>query len=262
MARQFWITCVEDGQPSSFQLYIPSLDVPAADLSACVRDRLGLLPGVPFFVTQEPEAGQPPSDAALPLSPLLPDGSRLRVVLPVGRRVPGEFPQRPAAEAPAQAPVVPPPAPVEAAQRSESRCCSLVSEPIDTKQLSLDLANERTLLAWVRTGLAAIRTVFSFATLSGLTKGELVVDVFVILVLSCSGLATLLIGWTRFTAVRKGAPGARRVAIGPLYTAFVLVAAICLLGSLWRQPKRLQLQEAVHGQFSWTGEGAWNLVFG
>ena len=32
---------------------------------------------------------------------------------------------RPAAEAPAQAPVVPPPAPVEAAQRSESRCCAL-----------------------------------------------------------------------------------------------------------------------------------------
>ncbi|OLP83053.1 hypothetical protein AK812_SmicGene36237 [Symbiodinium microadriaticum] len=139
---------------------------------------------------------------------------------------------------------------------------SFVSEPIDTKQLSIDLANERTLLAWVRTGLAAIRTVFSFATLSGLTKGELVVDVFVTLVLSCSGLATLLIGWTRFIAVRKGAPGSRRVAIGPLYTAFVLVAAICLLGSLWRQPKRLQLQEAVHGQFSWAAEGAWNLVFG
>ncbi|CAE7229063.1 unnamed protein product, partial [Symbiodinium sp. KB8] len=187
------------------------------------------------------------------------DGSRLRVVLPVGRNVPGEFSQRSAAEAPAQPVPVPVPAPV--AQRSES-CCSFVSEPIDTKQLSIDLANERTLLAWVRTGLAAIRTVFSFATLSGLTKGELVVDVFVTLVLSCSGLATLLIGWTRFIAVRKGAPGSRRVAIGPLYTAFVLVAAICLLGSLWRQPKRLQLQEAVHGQFSWAAEGAWNLVFG
>ena len=27
-------------------------------------------------------------------------------------------------------------------------------------------------------------------------------------------------------------------------------------------PQYLFCEEAVHGQFSWTGEGAWNLVFG
>ena len=32
-----------------------------------------------------------------------------------------------------------------------------VAEPGDPKQISTDLANERTLLAWLRTGLAAIR---------------------------------------------------------------------------------------------------------
>ncbi|CAE7179895.1 unnamed protein product [Symbiodinium pilosum] len=258
MARQFFFTCMEDGhaQPSSFQLRVPSPDVPAADLSACVRDRLGLLPGVPFFVTEEPEVGRPPSDIAVPLCSLLPDGSRLRVVLPNGRRSPMETLERPqplpvTGEMPGEATL---------AEASEGRCCRLVSEPVDSKQLSIDLANERTLLAWVRTGLAAIRTVFSFATLSGLTKGELVVDVFVTLVLSCSGLATLLVGWTRFAAVRKGAPGTRRVAIGPLYTAFVLVAAICLLGSLVRQPKRFQLQDP--SPLHLAAETAWTLALG
>ncbi|CAL1158855.1 unnamed protein product [Cladocopium goreaui] len=164
------------------------------------------------------------------------DASHLRLVLPLGRsreERPPAFPRE------ADRPEPP------SAQRQRERPAVLLdpSEPpgdaaADPKALATDLANERTLLAWLRTGLAAIRTVFSFATLSGLTAGELAVDVGVTLVLSFSGLATLLLGWKRFLAVRNGCPG-RRIAIGPLYSAFLVVAAICLLGSLWRQPKRL-----------------------
>lgn len=39
-------------------------------------------------------------------------------------------------------------------------------------RLSTELANERTLLAWVRTCLAAIRTVFTYLVLHALTKSE------------------------------------------------------------------------------------------
>eukprot|EP00928_Gymnodinium_smaydae_P036729 TRINITY_DN25628_c0_g1_i1.p1 TRINITY_DN25628_c0_g1~~TRINITY_DN25628_c0_g1_i1.p1 ORF type:complete len:313 (-),score=43.42 TRINITY_DN25628_c0_g1_i1:82-963(-) len=38
------------------------------------------------------------------------------------------------------------------------------------QRLSTDLANERTLLAWIRTNMAAIRTVFSFYAMTGVSK--------------------------------------------------------------------------------------------
>ncbi|CAJ1384196.1 unnamed protein product [Effrenium voratum] len=181
MAKTFWISWEDEGSESSFQLSVlPELS--AADLSCCVRDRLGLVPSVPFYLTEESRKTGP----ALPLSPALPDGSRLRLVLPMGKSpfpAPGVAPAAPAS-AGGTAPA--------AAAADTQNCC--VAEPGDPKQISTDLANERTLLAWLRTGLAAIRTVFSFATLSGLTKGELLLDVVVTLILSFSGLATLTVG--------------------------------------------------------------------
>ncbi|CAJ1361085.1 unnamed protein product, partial [Effrenium voratum] len=84
----------DEGSESSFQLSVlPELS--AADLSCCVRDRLGLVPSVPFYLTEESRKTGP----ALPLSPALPDGSRLRLVLPMGKSpfpAPGVAPAAPA----------------------------------------------------------------------------------------------------------------------------------------------------------------------
>eukprot|EP00435_Cladocopium_sp_Y103_P015276 s4186_g3.t1 len=233
--KTFYISWEENGSLNSFELSVPSA-APASDLSCCVRDRLGLKATDPFYTTWE----KGDHIAAVPLSASLPDASHLRLVLPLGRPSASEREERPAfreADPAGDRPT---------ARLPQRECPTALLDPseppgdaaADPKALATDLANERTLLAWLRTGLAAIRTVFSFATLSGLTAGELAVDVGVTLVLSFSGLATLLLGWKRFLAVRNGCPG-RRIAIGPLYSAFLVVAAICLLGSLWRQPKRL-----------------------
>ncbi|CAK0861200.1 unnamed protein product, partial [Prorocentrum cordatum] len=135
-------------------------------------------------------------------------------------------------------------------QTPSAGCCSLLesSEIPPAQAISVDLANERTLLAWCRTGLAVIRTVFSFATLQGLTKGALAVDVLVTVVLAFASLAMLLVGWQRFGAVRKGQmgdPGVRRVSVLPVFSMLVTVAAISFFVSMVRQPLRFvrDLQE-------------------
>ncbi|CAK9052609.1 unnamed protein product [Durusdinium trenchii] len=230
--KSFIISWEEDSSLKSFPLSVPP-EASAVDLSWCLRDRLGLEATVPLYVTWE----KGDHLAALPLSASLPDGSELRLVLPQGKEPRS---RRALERAEPSLPVA-----QDTPSGSSMPSAGLLgpSEPpgdasADPKALATDLANERTLLAWLRTGLAAIRTIFSFATLSGLTAGELAVDVGVTLTLAASGLATLLIGWKRFLAVRSGHPG-RRIAIGPLYSVFLVVAAICLIGSLWRQPKRL-----------------------
>eukprot|EP00434_Breviolum_minutum_P045600 symbB.v1.2.040921.t1/scaffold7504.1/size10863/1 len=188
--KTFHISWEEDSTLSRFEMSVPS-GAAAADLSCCVRDRLGLKVTDPFYVTWEKGDG------------LAADNSELRLVLPLGRSC-----ERPADSSrgtfDTAMPMVRPPQVLQQALLDPSDPPGDAAS--DPKALATDLANERTLLAWLRTGLAAIRTVFSFATLSGLTAGELAVDVGVTLVLSFSGLATLLLGWKRFLAVRSGCP--------------------------------------------------------
>lgn len=230
---------------SSFRLAVPSADVPAADLLACVRDRLGLTSGRAFFFVAETGEGGVPGDDVVPLTAKLPDGTRLRLVFSETVATCSASASSSAAAAisgPSSAfASVPQRQQDEAGSYSCCRAAFLEAEDLpDGKSINTDLANERTLLAWVRTGLAVIRTIFSFATLNGLTSSLLVLDVGVTIALACSGLLSLIVGWQRFSTVRReGVLRARRISIAPLYAVFTLIGAVCAVVALARQPRRL-----------------------
>lgn len=251
--------CTDAAGTNWFDLAVPSQDMPAADLVSCVRDRLGLVASDPLYFTRMPARGSDPDEAAVPLSPLLPDGTRLRLVRPpvasggaAAERDGDDSERTDLSASHGDAHGLrggDPPSQAGRAPRGAGCCSFLESREIPPSQaLNVDLANERTLLAWCRTGLAVIRTVFSFATLQGLTKGALAVDVLVTIVLAFASVVMLLVGWQRFGAVRKdqmGDPSARRVSVLPVFSMLVAVAAICFSVSMMRQPLRFvrNLQE-------------------
>mmetsp|Transcript_90751 Transcript_90751/g.256253 ORF Transcript_90751/g.256253 Transcript_90751/m.256253 type:complete len:252 (-) Transcript_90751:28-783(-) len=230
-----------DGDRFSFPLVVPSPDVPSSDLVSCVRDRLGLKSGRPLYFAYESPLGDLPNDAAVPLSAALPDGCTLRVVLP--------------AEVSSHASVLEQDVvhPDAHASRGRLSCCLEDSDLPKPAEIATDLANERTLLAWLRTALAVIRTVFSYATLDGMTRGFLVADVVITMVLSCSALGALLVGWQRFKVVRtSGALQSRRISVRPIYAVFVAVAGISCVAVFIRSPRRFLTPDlsdllAIHG---------------
>ncbi|CAE8649333.1 unnamed protein product, partial [Polarella glacialis] len=229
--------------------------------------------------------GAPPGESAVPLCAALPDGTQLRLVrLAPGPRSTGvcasESSQGPAAgraeggqerseqqqqqrtttagtgsqgllqERSEQQ--------QQQQQQEAQRSCSRFLEASDPLAmipggaLSTDLANERTLLAWIRTALAVTRTIFSYATLGGLTQGVLLLDVTVTICLASSSVAALLVGWQRFGAIRKaGVAHTRRISICPLFSVFVAIAAITCVATLIRQPRRLGDQPTA--EIAWGG---------
>eukprot|EP00418_Pyrodinium_bahamense_P026822 CAMPEP_0179139220 /NCGR_PEP_ID=MMETSP0796-20121207/66567_1 /TAXON_ID=73915 /ORGANISM="Pyrodinium bahamense, Strain pbaha01" /LENGTH=93 /DNA_ID=CAMNT_0020838623 /DNA_START=21 /DNA_END=298 /DNA_ORIENTATION=- len=90
--------------------------------------------------------------------------------------------------------------------------------------------------------------------MNGLTKGELVIDVFVTILLAFSAVATLLVGWQRFAVVRAlGVLRARRLSVWPVFAVFVGIAGVCSAATVIRQPKRLQ---------DWPLPDAWQVGLG
>jgi len=218
-------------------------------------------------------------EEALPLTASLPDGSRLRLLV-IEETLPAAAAQTGAAAAIAAATATPsaPPAqalaqmhhqslgtadlnlssldptehriegnpgsaPLLPSQRRPLRKCLWEERPPPgSKEINTDLANERTVLAWARTGLSIIRTVFSFATLGGTSRTSIMVDVAVTIVLSLVGFMSFLVGWQRFLVIRKsGLVGARRLSIRPMMSIFVLVSAVCVAAVIIKQPRRLEL---------------------
>jgi len=243
MARTFHIHR-SGGRP--FPLVVPSAEVQSQELVGCVRDRLGITPGTPFFFTYEPAPGLPLGEETVPLCAALPDGTSLRLVL-LQRSEVAQIPG-PGVNVVGSAPLLES-SPVESAtmtspqlaEEERSRSCTQCFDPSDMpsgKEITTDLANERTVLAWIRTALAVIRTVFSFATLQGLTKPVEYVDAVVTVFLSLTAVSSLLVGWQRFVAVRKaGLAQQRRLAISPMMAVLVAVSVVVMIATLLRPRK-------------------------
>jgi len=70
-------------------------------------------------------------------------------------------------------------------------------------RISSELANERTLLAWIRTGLAAIRTVFAFLSVAAETEGWKYVFLFAEMAMMTVVLLGSMSGTIRYFRVRK-----------------------------------------------------------
>ena len=167
----------------SFELAVYAGMEPAA-LSQAVASRAGCSGASEFYMT----AGKA---AVLPLSASLPDGMELTLhhVADIGAPPAPPLQVGPSETTPndseaggsvpllARRPVVAPsadPAAIGMPKRQES-ACTAVEKQLDglerLNRVSTDLANERTLLAWVRTGMAAIRTLFTYLALTGTTPG-------------------------------------------------------------------------------------------
>lgn len=164
--------------------------------------------------------------AAVPISAALPDGLRLRAE-----------PLRASPRATAAKP--PPPAPSDyddASSASLSRMGAHCSAIDRFGRLSAILANERTLLAWTRTGLAAGRTAFAFLGLTVAAQaagGWSTVLTLSTMVMASLWLLLLGIGMQRFIRVKtalelcpeKIALHFDRVSIRPL---FAVLLAVCV----------------------------------
>ena len=101
--------------------------------------------------------------------------------------------------------------------------------------MSTDLANERTLLAWVRTAMAAIRTLFAYLSVSGTTPAwhasviatEMAMSTLVILT-ACTGTYR----YFRLKAIigrKEVSPYFGRITLRPFA---VLVVATCVASSI------------------------------
>jgi len=106
-----------------------------------------------------------------------------------------------------------------------------VTEPLDPRSLQ---ANERTLLAWIRTGLALMAFGFLIDRLALWFRYELHQDENVSLVLGTSAIALgavcQLVGAARFIAARRALVAGRTLALsvaGPI----AVVVLVTLLGS-------------------------------
>eukprot|EP00928_Gymnodinium_smaydae_P049492 TRINITY_DN33226_c0_g1_i1.p1 TRINITY_DN33226_c0_g1~~TRINITY_DN33226_c0_g1_i1.p1 ORF type:complete len:260 (-),score=16.75 TRINITY_DN33226_c0_g1_i1:68-847(-) len=240
MYRTFTISVLEEqGSLESFPLLVPAADTPSNELVDCVKNRLAIQQGARFYFTYEPEPNSRASNDVVPLCSTLPEGCKLRLVLlPPTRPVIGN----PGTSGGTSLQPIP-------STRIESvgdpggvvgQCVFEQNALPSDKEIATDLANERTVLAWMRTALAVIRTVFSFATLKGLTKPTLVADALITITLSVSAVATLLVGWQRFATIRsKGVLHARRINIKPLVAVFVAISAVCCAGVLTQAPRKL-----------------------
>ncbi len=69
-------------------------------------------------------------------------------------------------------------------------------------RLTTDLANERTLLAWVRTCLASIRTVFTYMAITGTTAAWQASVTCAEMMMATIVVATALAGWWRYVRVK------------------------------------------------------------
>lgn len=228
---------------------MPSLDIPSRDLVDTVRDRLGIPQTTGLYFIYEPKADggfvastaaagvsamDESSPSVVPLSAALPDGAALRAVIVQPQSTVQGQPASPCGPRPASPPGGP---------------FGWLFEANDlpsAKEINTDLANERTVLAWIRTGLAVIRTVFSFATMKGLTKVSLAADVVVTIVLSISAVISLYVGWQRFAVVRMaGVINARRMSIKPLMVVFLGVTLTCCVATVFLTPRKLNMTREV-----------------
>eukprot|EP00929_Paragymnodinium_shiwhaense_P026232 TRINITY_DN15637_c0_g1_i1.p2 TRINITY_DN15637_c0_g1~~TRINITY_DN15637_c0_g1_i1.p2 ORF type:complete len:329 (+),score=57.16 TRINITY_DN15637_c0_g1_i1:86-1072(+) len=107
-------------------------------------------------------------------------------------------------------------------------------------RLSTDLANERTLLAWIRTCLAVLRTAFGFIGLTAaghIWEGLLYYSS---IAMAISVVTTLTTGWMRYRsiqhALRMPEPPAKFGRISVNYTAIVIATSSCayVLGTFSR----------------------------
>lgn len=70
-------------------------------------------------------------------------------------------------------------------------------------RLNSDLANERTLLAWMRTSLAAVRTTFAFLSLTAVTQTSRDAEFFCEVAMAAVIAMSLIAGTTRYNQIKQ-----------------------------------------------------------
>lgn len=169
---------------------------PAA-LSAAVSGRVGLSG---FYLTEDE-----PNGIVVPLTSTLPDGTSLVL------HAFSASSMNPISRVDHQIPVV-----VRSGSGSSLRepLLSNSSVPPEAKsetplqglerlsRLATELANERTLLAWIRTCLAGIRTLFTHIALSGTSSGWVAFIVFTEVTMAALIIVTSITGATRYYKIK------------------------------------------------------------
>mmetsp|Transcript_30573 Transcript_30573/g.101710 ORF Transcript_30573/g.101710 Transcript_30573/m.101710 type:complete len:147 (-) Transcript_30573:4-444(-) len=118
--------------------------------------------------------------------------------------------------------------------------------------MATDLDLEQTWLAWTRTALSTIRTVFTFALMKAYRRTWLFVDICVTVALTTAAVATLIVGWQRFVTVRlAGVASRKRLSISPLMIVFATVAGISFAGAITIMLRKLMSPDPDHH----VGEG-------
>eukprot|EP00928_Gymnodinium_smaydae_P082606 TRINITY_DN65926_c0_g1_i1.p1 TRINITY_DN65926_c0_g1~~TRINITY_DN65926_c0_g1_i1.p1 ORF type:complete len:343 (-),score=57.92 TRINITY_DN65926_c0_g1_i1:93-1097(-) len=114
-------------------------------------------------------------------------------------------------------------------------------------KLGGDLANERTLLAWLRTALSAMGMVFSWLTLNALAPGWEPVNDGITVLFASVMLALLLLGWTRYQEMRDMIYGGRprRISLRPVFIALGGIFSLTCAGvwSRFATPKHAAVVE-------------------
>jgi len=107
-------------------------------------------------------------------------------------------------------------------------------------RLASDLANERTLLAWVRTGLAAIRTCFTYLGVAAISAGMDWTVYATAIAMTTVVLFAAFTGALRYRSVRlalmtPGAPPAFHRGSLQYFYGFVVVAALATAMGMYTQ---------------------------
>eukprot|EP00928_Gymnodinium_smaydae_P044891 TRINITY_DN29966_c0_g1_i1.p1 TRINITY_DN29966_c0_g1~~TRINITY_DN29966_c0_g1_i1.p1 ORF type:complete len:263 (+),score=62.27 TRINITY_DN29966_c0_g1_i1:92-880(+) len=223
-----------------FPLWVPSAEISPADLEKSVRDSLGLPEtALLYFSRTGSRGGDGEAAEIVPLVAALPDGialcAHVAAAAPASRHEAVAAPRDDAERSRGELSVASGGMVVRRRSHKSSRGVRgfwyerHIPSP---EKLNTDLANERTLLAWLRTAISAMKIVFSWLTLTYLAPGWQAVDVVITLVLALVMLALFVVGWSRFMEVRDLLYGveSRRVSLRPVFVVLIAVFAITCAG--------------------------------